>query len=66
MGAVLNDTPVACQIRDLTEPAGENDSPRFHQTRTQNRMQEIVPNLRFLLFPRDIFALPRHKKHILR
>jgi len=31
MGAVLNDSPVGCQIRDRTEPAGENDSPRFHQ-----------------------------------
>ena len=31
MGEVLNDSPVGCQIRDRTEPAGESDSPRFHQ-----------------------------------
>ena len=35
-----------------------------HQIRTQNRIQEIVPNLRFLLPFRGIFALSRHKKHI--
>ena len=29
MGAVLNDMPVACQIRDQTEPAGESESPIF-------------------------------------
>ena len=28
-----------------------------HQIRTQNRIQEIVPNLRFLLLFRGIFAL---------
>ena len=33
VGAVLNDSPVGCQIRDRTEPAGENDSPRFYKKR---------------------------------
>ena len=36
----------------------------YSQIRTQNRIQEIVPNLRFLLPFRGIFALSRHKKHI--
>ena len=35
-----------------------------HQIRTQNRIQEIVSILRFLLPFRGIFALLRHKKHI--
>ena len=36
---------------------------RPHHKRTQNRIQEIVPILRFLLLF-GIFALSRHKKHI--
>ena len=31
------------------------------QIRTQNRIQEIVPILRFLLLFRGIFALSRHQ-----
>ena len=31
------------------------------QIRTQNRIQEIVPNLRFLLFFKYVFAILRHK-----
>ena len=31
MGAVVNDMPVACQSRDRTEPAGENESLCFRQ-----------------------------------
>ena len=34
-------------------------SRHLHQIRTQNRIQEIVPNLRFLLLFRGIFALLR-------
>ena len=41
MGAVLNDTPVACQIRDPTEPAGENDSPRFHEINYVNVLNHM-------------------------
>ena len=29
MGAGVNDMPVACQSRDRTEPAGENESLCF-------------------------------------
>jgi len=39
-------------------------SRRPHQIRTQNRIQEIVPTLRFLLLFRGIFSLSRPKKHI--
>ena len=35
-----------------------------HHKDTQNRIQGIVPILRFLLLFRGIFALSRHKNHI--
>ena len=41
-----------------------SESRTLHQIRTQNRIQEIVSILRFLLPFRGIFALSRHKKHI--
>ena len=42
------------------------ESPRAGQIRTQNRIQEIVPILRFLLLFRGAFALLMHEKPILR
>ena len=47
------------------EPKGRGfESLTPCQIRTQNRIQEIVSILRFLLPFRGIFALLRHKKHI--
>ena len=41
------------------------ESLPLRQIRTQNRIQEIVPNLRFLLLFRGSFALLKHKNHML-
>ena len=51
--------------RSAEAPRAETaDTRRLNHKRTQNRIQEIVPILRFLLLFRGIFALSRHKKHI--
>ena len=40
VGAVVNDTPVACQSRDPTEPAGETLDPAL----AKSRPREIPPS----------------------
>ena len=47
-GAVLNDSPVGCQSRDLAPPAGGVESPQNKYKRQQ--WKEVLPDGRYLFF----------------